>query len=65
MADVWKYILMWPNVSQVPVLNTKEGDLAYVKLRLGLEKEEIRDLLRTALQPAKAERIIRQSASYT
>ena len=35
MADVWKYILMRPNVSQVPVLNTKEANVMYVKLRHG------------------------------
>ena len=33
MADVWKDILMRPDVSQVPILHTKEVDVVYVKLR--------------------------------
>ena len=33
VADVWKYILMMPDIYQDPVLNTKEVDVVYAKPR--------------------------------
>ena len=31
VADVWKYILMMPDIYQDPILNTKKADIVYAK----------------------------------
>ena len=31
VAGVWRYILMRPDISQVPVLHTKEADVTYLQ----------------------------------
>ena len=63
MADAWKYILLVQDVYQDLILNTKEADVAHVNLKGIRRVGQIRDLLSTAHQQCKAERII-HSTSY-